>query len=249
MNAHLNAHRRLIAHELGHALTGMLAGLRVKRVWAPPPEPDVFDAPPENPDELAGFVEFHRGGDQRAKALALLAGPLAEGKPAPAWPIEPRTNDERKLAKLVGEGDELTYLETVRDAEQIVKSDEFTRMNTLASELLAHPPHELDGKQLDHILGWKGHEEDEPPDPRKLEAALVRRGIITEPARAEQYERVDPVILGTGENGDHREKAYLARVRAESRDAMLALFDAADKQAPKPERKTAAPIQIATFEA
>jgi hypothetical protein len=77
----------------------------------------------------------------------------------------------------------------------------------------------------------------------------VRRGIITEPARAEQYERVDPVILGTGENGDHCEKAYLARVRAQSRDLMLALFEAADKQAPKPERKTPAPIQIATFEA
>jgi len=30
---------------------------------------------------------------------------------------------------------------------------------------------------------------------------------------------------------------------------MLALSDAADMQAPKPERKTAAPIQIATFEA
>ena len=51
------------------------------------------------------------------------------------------------------------------------------------------------------------------------------------------------------ENGDHREKAHLDRVRAESRDLMLALFDAADKQAPKPERKTATPIQIATFEA
>lgn len=51
------------------------------------------------------------------------------------------------------------------------------------------------------------------------------------------------------ENGDHREKAHLDRVRPESRDHMLALFEAADKQAPKPERKTATPIQIATFEA
>jgi hypothetical protein len=30
---------------------------------------------------------------------------------------------------------------------------------------------------------------------------------------------------------------------------MLALFDAADKQAPKPERKTAPPTQNAIFEA
>jgi hypothetical protein len=66
---------------------------------------------------------------------------------------------------------------------------------------------------------------------------------------AEQYERAEPTLTGMSEDGDHRERAHLDRVRAESRDLMLALFDAADKQAPKPERKTAAPIQIATFEA
>ena len=41
----------------------------------------------------------------------------------------------------------------------------------------------------------------------------------------------------------------LDRVRVESREFMLRLFDATDKQAPKPERKAATPIQIATFEA
>ena len=46
------------------------------------------------------------------------------------------------------------------------------------------------------------------------------------------------------ENGDHREKAYLARVREENREYMLNLL-APDE----PERKTVAPIQIATFEA
>ena len=37
--------------------------------------------------------------------------------------------------------------------------------------------------------------------------------------------------------------------RERQRDFMLALSDAADMKAPKPERKTAAPIRIATFEA
>jgi hypothetical protein len=84
------------------------------------------------------------------------------------------------------------------------------------------------------VLGWKGHAEDEPPTHRELEAELVRRGIITEAAHAEQYERAEPTLTGMSENGDHREKAHLDRVRAESRDLMLALFEAADKQAPSP---------------
>ena len=99
------------------------------------------------------------------------------------------------------------------------------------------------------VLSTKAADRDEPPTHRELEAELVRRGIITEPAYAEQYEQADPLLTGMSENGDHREKAHLDRVRAESRDLMLALFEAADKQAPKPERKTATPIQIATFEA
>jgi hypothetical protein len=140
-------HRQLIEHEAGHAIVSLLSGLRVKRVHTPPP-PDV---PPDDLDAPAGFVDLEPGGDPRARALVLLGGPLAEGKPPPAWPIAPRTDDERKLAKLVGETDELTYLEMVRDAEEIVKGDEFTRMHMLASELLAHPPYQLDGKQLDHI--------------------------------------------------------------------------------------------------
>jgi HK97 family phage prohead protease len=99
-------------------------------------------------------------------------------------------------------------------------------------------------------LSNKSAEGDEPPYHRELEAELVRRGIIAEPARAEQYERAESTLTGMSENGDHRdEKAYLDRVHAQSRDLMLALFDAADKQAPKPERKAAAPIQIASFEA
>jgi hypothetical protein len=64
----------------------------------------------------------------------------------------------------------------------------------------------------------------------------VREGII--PARAEQYARGDPVLTGLGENGNRasEEKAYEKAhpVRVEARDLMLALLDAADKQAAKP---------------
>jgi hypothetical protein len=87
----------------------------------------------------------------RSTALALLAGPLAEGDPAPTWPLQPSSDDERMLARLVGDGDELSYLELVRDSKQIMATSEFTRMHKLAGELLAHPPHELDGTELSDI--------------------------------------------------------------------------------------------------
>jgi hypothetical protein len=140
-------HDRLIRHELGHAVCGSLAGCKIKRVWAPPP--DFSDGPPENPDDAAGCVEFHRG-SRWSNAVALLGGLLADGE-VPPWPIEPRTNDERMLAKLVNEEDPLVYGELVRDTQDIIESAEFTRMTRLASELLAHPPHELDGRQLNDI--------------------------------------------------------------------------------------------------
>ena len=248
MNTHLNAHRRLIEHELGHAITALIAGLRVKRVWAPPPESDFFDGPPENPDDPAGYVDFARGGDRRAKRLRCSAvrSPRANPRRLGRSSRARTTNESSRSSSARGTNSPTSRPSATQSRSSRAASSpactwsrpscsRIRRTNSTASS--------------DHILGWKGHVEDEPPDPRELEAELVRRGIITELARAEQYERVDPVILGTGENGDHREKAYLARVRAESRDFMLALFDAADKQAPKPERKTAAPIQIATFEA
>lgn len=106
------------------------------------------------------------------------------------------------------------------------------------------------------VLWTKSAADDEPPTHAELEAELARLGIIAEPAHADQYERIDPSIVGTGENGDHREKAHqppsedelrrqaqqlglepgLDRVPAESRDLMLAVFDAADKQ-PSPQAR------------
>ena len=99
------------------------------------------------------------------------------------------------------------------------------------------------------VLETKSAEE-ELPDPRELEAQLVERGVIAErgvlaeSAHAEHYAEGVVDTLSTG-NGNHREKTY-AGVREEWRNRMLNLF-APDE--PKPERKTAAPIRIATFEA
>ena len=92
----------------------------------------------------------------------------------------------------------------------------------------------------------EGHEE---PDWRELEADLIRRGVLAGSVDAEQYVQAVADIVSPSANGNGREKAYENPIRTQAREQMLALFDAADKQAPKPERKTAAPIQIATFEA
>jgi hypothetical protein len=142
-------HRELIEHEAGHAIAGMLAGLRVHRVHAPPP-PDV---PPADLDRPAGVTEFERSGDRRALAVALLGGPLAEGKPAPSWPIKPTrySHDERELAQLVNETNALTYAEIVRHAEELLESDEFVRMHMVVCELLSHEPYSLSEEQLQGI--------------------------------------------------------------------------------------------------
>jgi hypothetical protein len=101
------------------------------------------------------------------------------------------------------------------------------------------------------VLEVKATERDEEPDPRELEAELVRRGVLSEP-HAAQYGQAVTNILGTEngdilgtENGDHfSEKAY-AHVRevAQSHAHLLAPDE------PKPERKAVAPIQVAIFEA
>jgi len=100
------------------------------------------------------------------------------------------------------------------------------------------------------VLEVKATERDEP-DPRELEAELVRRGVLSEP-HAAQYAQAVTDVLGTEngdivgtENGDHLgEKAY-AHVREEWRNHMLNLFTPDE---PKPERKTVAPTQVTTFE-
>ena len=259
-------HAKLIRHELGHAIVGLISGLRVKRVHTPRP-PDV---PPEDLDAPAGFVEFHRGGDRRAKALALLGGPLAGGDPVPSWPIEPRTDDERKLARLVDDSDEITFLELPRDTRQIVAGSEFTRMHSLASELLAHPPHELTGEQLHHIreattMGntkWQafptkiaiksgGEAPADRPfdDPDTMPPEYV--GTAWDPTVADGSPVYAPPSNGNTSNGN---KALdVAGVREASRQWMFRALTGTDAPPATPPRGTSfaadAPVRILTFDA
>ena len=195
----------MVAHELGHAVVGLDAGMRVTSLWAPPPEP-YADYTPDDPDEAAGHI-LHAGGDRRAKTLMTLGGLLAERGRAPDWPIRPRDNDERKLAELTRDGDELTYLECVRDAAQVIGSDEFELMHTVACELLTDPPYRLTERQLNDLMRLKKGHEDDDTDPRELELELVRRGVLDEAAGAAYAEAVTDIV-GT-ENGGrprHRER-------------------------------------------
>lgn len=237
-------HRQLVNHELGHALVGLLCGRRVRCIWAPPPEPFAGYVP-EDPDEPAGFVDYAPGSDRRAKALSLLGGVLAGGEPAPAWPIKPRSRDERQLAELLRDTDELTYLETIRDAERLITSDEYDRMYMFASELLAHPPHRINQRQCEDIMRLKEHhhEQEDDEDIRELEDRLIAEGLI--PARASRYQEADDIFTGLGENGDHpsEAKAHHSRIRTEARDQMLALFEGADL-----ERKSMSRVTVAVFD-
>jgi hypothetical protein len=142
-------HERLVRHELAHALVGLLSGLRVRKVSAPPP-PDVEVAAAADPEAAAGLTEFEPGGDLRAKALAIAGGVLAEGNP-PAFPIKGRTRDERQLARIFADSHEVEYFECLRDTAAVMDSDEYDRMYQVTSELLSHSPFELTGQQLNDI--------------------------------------------------------------------------------------------------
>jgi hypothetical protein len=142
----VSAHKELVAHEAGHIAAGMLEGLRPHHVSAPPlPSPEYAAA---HPHEQAGVATFYRG-DQRTLGVATLAGMLADHSPIPDWPLDnPRTPDERDLAEVFAETDELVYGEAVADARRLMSSKTFTRLHGIVSELLSHPPHELGEQQL-----------------------------------------------------------------------------------------------------
>jgi hypothetical protein len=189
-------HKKLIQHELGHAFCAQAVGLKVQQVYAPPPDLALALTDPDRP---AGWADWVRPADQRARAVAVLGGPLAEGKLAPAWPIRPTTEDERLLAEIFRDAHELEYLEAVRDTREILAAPETERCFTFASELLTHPPHRLTGLQLDHIRN--------PPsvEPKSTRAAPEVTPSV-EPRRyySGQFTHPEP---------DSEEKAYTADLR------------------------------------
>jgi hypothetical protein len=150
----------LAAHESGHATVALLAGLNVRRVSAPPLKLE-RDLPLAvlDPELPAGHTDI-QGGDRRARACCVLGGPLGEGMNPPAWPLEPCTSDERKLARLTEGFTEFEWCELVRDTRDLLAKGE--RLHMTMAELLQHGV-ELDEHQLDDLR--KALEADDPkPD-------------------------------------------------------------------------------------
>jgi hypothetical protein len=129
-------HASVCAHESAHAVAGLLAGVDVTHVSAPPLDLE-RDLPlaVADPDAPAGITNFRRPPDARARALLTLAGPLADGA-LPTWPIKPRTPDERELASLCEGYTEFEWLELIRDTRELLAKG--NGMHSLISELLQH---------------------------------------------------------------------------------------------------------------
>jgi hypothetical protein len=77
-----------LVHEAAHAVGGLLAGHRVDRVH--------IGATERRPGD-AGFTTFDFAGspdvDMFGHLVAILMGPMAEGKPPPPWPPHPDPDD------------------------------------------------------------------------------------------------------------------------------------------------------------
>jgi hypothetical protein len=249
-------HEQLIAHEAGHAVGGMLAGLCPHQVTAPPlPDREYARA---NPTAKAGVCSFYRTRDRRALGLATLAGMLASGDPVPGWPLDrPRTDDERTLAAAFAEQDELVFAEAVADAKQLVESKRFVRLHRLVGELLSHPPHRLTGDQLMDIKAAVNVERATFPTEVKIlnpvdepDADRDELGVISD-AQVE----LDLAAMDATSNSGAPAKTLSKRAQAEWKAIAAALdgngrLDEAEQQlrdalldASRP------PIEITTFEA
>jgi HK97 family phage prohead protease len=145
-------HQKLCEHEAAHAAAALLCDLDVAEVRAD--FHDLNGVAPANPDDAAGFVELGAGADARARAIAVLAGPLGEGRPnwPPAWPPTPDTDDGRQLCTYAKEAhlDRTGWSQLVADTHKVVTSRPFDRLHTTISELLEQG-HVLDAPTLDRL--------------------------------------------------------------------------------------------------
>lgn len=96
-----------------------------------------------------------------------------------------------------------------------------------------------------------GDDSDHTPTHEELERELIRMGIITERANADQYRRADPVLTGHGPNGNAEAKGIDPRIADEVR-AINAAFDSATKALDADRKslpaKSTGPIKVASFE-
>jgi hypothetical protein len=213
-------HRKLIGHELAHAVVGLLAGRRLVQVSAPPPPPDLEERARRDPDEVAGYASFIRGDDPHARALSLL-GDLLYDDWQPHWPLGNKPHDERQLRELLGETDELTLLEHVTDTRRIMESAEYEQITSVAAPLLEHL-YSLTGEQVQHI-----GEALKPPPP-DTDCPRDELGVVLD-------------------DGGPRRKAIDPDSPIAVREAAI-IGAAFERASAAPQRKTVAPLRIVSFE-
>jgi uncharacterized protein len=132
----IHEHRKLAAHEAGHATAALLLGLEVESAHAP--YWTIEDSLAGDPYEPAGQVRMTTasiGRDARSYALAILAGPICDDRAdwPPSWPLSlaPTTTDERQVTELAKhlDLDRAGYSHLVQDAFALTASEPFMRLH------------------------------------------------------------------------------------------------------------------------
>jgi HK97 family phage prohead protease len=155
------AHRRLAAHEAGHAAAALLLNIPVIELAAPRRDFAALTTEPENPEDAAGHVRhdlpdaaLDEPATARAVAIASLAGPLADGKRAPGWPLSlaPVTPDEATLAQLVKQLglDQDGYQQLLADARGLIESHAYARLHAALAAAAEQHEH-LDAAAIHRI--------------------------------------------------------------------------------------------------
>jgi Caudovirus prohead serine protease len=134
--------QQLRLHESGHASAALLLGLEVSSIHTNGGH-DGNTAPGET---LIGYTSA----DHRDMALAILAGPLAEGRTAPRWPLAATTTDQQQLGEHVRELhlDESGYAELCDQARDLTASAPFKQLHASIVTALEQPPHNVGAAEL-----------------------------------------------------------------------------------------------------